>query len=303
MAQAPIMPVATDALIADTTHLSAEEFGAYCLILFATWRNNGKPLPDNDLFLSRVCRVSLNQFKAKIKPMLLGFFDISDGYLHQKRLEREWVRVKKIRAIRRAAGKLGGRPKTLIHHETGKANGLAELKQNESTQTQTHIKEIPNGISKRATKRTMEAEFDEFYGCYPKHVAPDRARVAFARARRKAGQADLVAAARRYAESVVGTEERYISAPASWLNGGRWLDEPTKPQGGLFAEPAFPAEVIQLMPDGTPQEKLWVSRVLRWKEDWHSWMADIYDSPPPDDPATKVPEAVLCALGLHEHEG
>ena len=61
MSKAPIMPVATDALLADTTHLSADEFGAYCLILFATWRNNGVPLADDDKRLARICRVTPRQ--------------------------------------------------------------------------------------------------------------------------------------------------------------------------------------------------------------------------------------------------
>jgi uncharacterized protein YdaU (DUF1376 family) len=39
MSQAPSMPVFTDALLGDTMRLSTEEFGAYCLLLFVTWRN------------------------------------------------------------------------------------------------------------------------------------------------------------------------------------------------------------------------------------------------------------------------
>jgi len=30
------MPLYTDALLGDTLHLSVDEFGAYCLLLFAT---------------------------------------------------------------------------------------------------------------------------------------------------------------------------------------------------------------------------------------------------------------------------
>jgi uncharacterized protein YdaU (DUF1376 family) len=132
MSQAPVMPIWTDALIGDTTHLSAEQFGAYCLILFATWRNNGKPLPNDDALLARVCRASKTHYKAKLKAWVLPFFDISDGYLHQKRLEKEWFRVQNFVEKQRRNGKLGGRPKLLKTQETTKPSGSVWLNPNES---------------------------------------------------------------------------------------------------------------------------------------------------------------------------
>ncbi len=102
MSQAPSMPVFPDALIADTTHLSAEEFGAYCLILFATWRNNGRPFPDNAKRLAHVCRVTERRWLTKLRPVIVGFFDLSDGLWRQKRLEKEWEYVVKFGAKQRA---------------------------------------------------------------------------------------------------------------------------------------------------------------------------------------------------------
>ncbi len=98
------MPVFTDALIGDTLHLSEAEFGAYCLILFTTWRNNGQALIDDDARLARVCRVSISRWRNKLRPILASFFDISDGFWHQKRLEKEWKFVQKRAAISRDNG-------------------------------------------------------------------------------------------------------------------------------------------------------------------------------------------------------
>lgn len=112
MSQAPSMPVFTDALIGDTTHLTTAEFGAYCLLLFVTWRNNGQPLPDDDTRLARVCRMSVAQWR-KIRPTLADFFDLTGGTWRQKRLEKEWDYVQertekqRERAQRGAAGKWG----------------------------------------------------------------------------------------------------------------------------------------------------------------------------------------------------
>ena len=103
MSQAPCMPLYTDALLGDTLHLSVDEFGAYCLLLFATWRNNGQPLPDDDRSLARVCRVSDYRWK-KLRPRLVPFFDIGERKWRQKRLEREWKYVQKLAAVSRANG-------------------------------------------------------------------------------------------------------------------------------------------------------------------------------------------------------
>ncbi len=52
MAEFPTMPVRTDALLGDTTHLSATEFGAYVRMLLSMWRNGGW-LPNDPKRLAR----------------------------------------------------------------------------------------------------------------------------------------------------------------------------------------------------------------------------------------------------------
>ena len=138
MSQAPSMPVFTDALIGDTTHLSAEEFGCYCLLLFATWRNNGQPFEDGDRRLCRICRVSERRWRAVIRPVLVEFFDLSDGRWRQKRLEKEWKFVSKSVEIRRANGRLGGRPKSLNNREIGNLLGSAQANLEQTGRLSTH---------------------------------------------------------------------------------------------------------------------------------------------------------------------
>jgi uncharacterized protein YdaU (DUF1376 family) len=94
MARFPIMPLFTDAMVGDTLHLTAEEFGAYCLILIATWRNNGQALPDDNNRLAHTARVSPTRWRTRLRPVLVEFFDLSsDGCWHQKRLEAEWQKI------------------------------------------------------------------------------------------------------------------------------------------------------------------------------------------------------------------
>jgi len=81
----------------------------------------------------------------------------------------------------------------------------------------------------KAKKNTgVDADFEEFYAAYPRHVGKEAARRAFVKAvKNKAKASDIVEGARRYAAATAaaGTETRYIAHPATWLNAGRWSDD------------------------------------------------------------------------------
>lgn len=73
----------------------------------------------------------------------------------------------------------------------------------------------------------VDADFEEFYAAYPRHVGKEAARRAFVKAvKTKAPAADIIEGARRYAAATAaaGTETRYVAHPATWLNAGRWSD-------------------------------------------------------------------------------
>jgi len=104
------MPMFVDALLGDTLHCDAELFGAYHFILYATWRNNGEPLDDDAETMARICRMPLARF-TKLRPVLVRFFDLTDGKWRQKRLEKEWAAAILRQERARTNGAGGGRPK------------------------------------------------------------------------------------------------------------------------------------------------------------------------------------------------
>lgn len=138
MSQAPSMPIFIDALLGDTLHLSAEEFGAYCLIMFATWRNNGQALADDDHTLARICRVTAPRWRLKLRPRLVKFFDIGDGRWHQKRLENEWLFVQKRAQISRDNGSRGGRAKYRNGNDLDNPAGNPDETQSHTREASTH---------------------------------------------------------------------------------------------------------------------------------------------------------------------
>jgi uncharacterized protein YdaU (DUF1376 family) len=150
MSQAPAMPVFTDALIGDTTHLSAEEFGCYFLLLCATWRNNGQPFSDNARDLARICRVTTRRWQKTMRARIAPFFNLSDGTWRQKRLEKEWQRCARLAEISRSNGAQGGRPQSSKNSELENPAG--------STLNHTHknTPQTPHGGLSR--KRRGEAE-------------------------------------------------------------------------------------------------------------------------------------------------
>jgi biotin operon repressor len=71
--------------------------------------------------------------------------------------------------------------------------------------------------------------FEAFWSRYPRHVAKDAARKAFAAVLKKqaATAAELIEGAERYAAERSGQDATFTKHPATWLRGGCWADEPT----------------------------------------------------------------------------
>jgi uncharacterized protein YdaU (DUF1376 family) len=95
LAELPILPLKTDALLGDTAHLSAEEFGAYCRILFTMWRHDAR-LPDSETELARIAGVTLKRWRA-IAERVLRPCTIGSGIVSQKRLTETFLNVREMR--------------------------------------------------------------------------------------------------------------------------------------------------------------------------------------------------------------
>jgi uncharacterized protein YdaU (DUF1376 family) len=146
MAQAPVMPLFTDALIGDTTHLSTEQFGAYVLILIATWRNNGKALPDDDKRMAHICRISVARWRKSMRPVLVEFF--RDGW-HQLRLEKEYERVNQLIEVRRKQGRKGGNASAA---RRGRGNGRAIHKEASPPKDSTSVSNLESETAREGKK-------------------------------------------------------------------------------------------------------------------------------------------------------
>lgn len=82
------MPFLVEKYLKKTQHLSLEEHGTYCLLLFHMWQNGGS-LPDNDTDLARMLGASPAKWK-KLRARVGGFFEVHNGSLMQERLQKQW---------------------------------------------------------------------------------------------------------------------------------------------------------------------------------------------------------------------
>lgn len=101
MAELPIMPLMTDALLADTMHMSAEEFGVYCRLLFVMWRHGGK-LQDNDSEMAAIGGITAKRWSS-MKEKVMRPMTAIGGIVSQKRLTDTWIDVQELRRKRALA--------------------------------------------------------------------------------------------------------------------------------------------------------------------------------------------------------
>ncbi|MGD3071722.1 DUF1376 domain-containing protein [Escherichia coli] len=101
MATLPYMQLYIADYLADTMHLSAEEHGAYLLLMFNYWQT-GKPIPKNRL--AKIARLT-NERWADVEPSLQEFFcDNGEEWVHL-RIEEDLASVREKLTKKSAAGK------------------------------------------------------------------------------------------------------------------------------------------------------------------------------------------------------
>lgn len=231
MSAYPSLPLFTDAFIADTSHLSAQETGAYLLLLMVAWRSPDCRLPDDDARLARYARVDRRTW-LRIKGTVLEFWTLADGFWTQKRLSKERVIVSKRAEAARENGKHGGRPKSLIDNDQANPAGSAGVSgskaPNPNPNPTVKGEATPHPVAQKADDFPPKA-FDLWWELWPHKVARLGAERAFTRIR-KGGRVtyqQLCDGVRRYKANK--PETRDWCYPTTWLNEGRWDDQPAGP--------------------------------------------------------------------------
>jgi uncharacterized protein YdaU (DUF1376 family) len=213
-----MMPVWTDAYLADTGHLTTTEHGAYLLLLMAAWRSPNCDLPDDDKTLSKYCRMTPSQWRRSGET-LKAFFYVLDGRLRQKKLDAVRQKTQDLSDSRSKSGHTGGVASGLVRKKTAEARASFETKQNEATVTK-KITEIDTDVS-----ISPPNGFADWWEIYPRKVGKGAAKKQYKTALKKADTDDIQNATIAFAKTVEGKDPNFIPHPATWLSQERWTDD------------------------------------------------------------------------------
>lgn len=224
------MPLYVGSYLANTSHLTTEQHGAYFLLLLAAWKRGGR-LPADEGQLASVCKLT-PQVWRKHRGVLLEFFALDgDAWVHD-RVSEEREKAQRLSDIRQEAGRKGGRPKKQ-DESTEKPIGLANEKQTETPLPSP----TPDGVKKDADASSVPGRglqvwddvFTAAWEAYPK-LGRDRSMSRakcwplWRQAAQQAGSPErLLAAVKRYvAEDKTHKGECGPPAFDRWLKAGRW---------------------------------------------------------------------------------
>lgn len=128
--------------------------------------------------------------------------------------------------------------KALVAPEPENPASENQASENQASVFQASLEETVRSTNKEETKRKtksissstgVDAQFDQFWDIYPRKVGKIDARKSWNKARQTVSAEEIIAGAERYALERAGEDHGFTAHPATWLNQGRWMDEPAPP--------------------------------------------------------------------------
>ncbi len=223
MAALPYMQFYVADYLADTTHLTAEEHGAYMLLLFSYWQT-GKPLRIDRL--ATVARIP-NERWPSVADTLSEFFHVTETHWVQFRVEADLEAVNSKVVTASNAGKASARAKALKKQQelNDRSTNVDDLLQRNGNHKDTDTDTDKN---KNNTPPMVDDLFPKFWKMYPNKKGKAAAEKAWKKLKVTAdlfGQIAEGLAAQVVCEAWVKDGGQFIPHPATWLNGKRWEDE------------------------------------------------------------------------------
>lgn len=226
MTARPWMPFYFSDYLADTGHLSTTEHGAYLLLIAHYWSHGS--LPSDEAVIARITRMTARQW-AQSRDVLRSLF--GDNWCH-KRIDKELAQAIEKSKVNSANAKR--------RHSDGIAKAVrsdTQLQPQPELQREDK-KEValcaPVGVARETNPAGWPIDaFDQFYRKFPHKVGKQAALKAFAKAKRSAKAppfSKIITALDQYIASK--PPDRSWCNPATWLNEGRWDDEPAA-NGGV----------------------------------------------------------------------
>lgn len=203
----------------DTSHLSRLEHSIY-RDLIDWYYLDELPIPLETQSVIRRLRLGSQEEATALQNILNDFFECeSDGW-HHNRIDADLQKYRHDCIKNRNNGKKGGRPKALSGKEENPLGSQSVSTENPNL-TQNNPNQEP--ITKNQEPIKPPLEFDTFWKAYPKKVGkPDCIKIW----NRKRPPIDQVMKTLDWQKKSKQWIDGYIPNPSTYLNQGRWTDEP-----------------------------------------------------------------------------
>lgn len=194
--------------VSNTAHLSLEEEAIY-LRLINYYYDSEKPIPNDNQLILRKLRISNIDMANQI---LTEFF---------KNTEEGWIHSRCDREIEKYNSRIDQASRA------GKASAEARFN-DRSTTVQPIINHKPSIINHKSLIINQDNTFDQFWSAYPRKIGKAAALKAW---NKHKPDIDLVLKALEWQKKSPQWFKNngiYIPHGSTWINGSRWLDEPTQ---------------------------------------------------------------------------
>jgi len=154
----------------------------------------------------------------------MGRYAINEGI---KNLEAKgWLKTESTKA---ADGRFGPKAWTVLNPTTvGNSTAGDSTTEKPTDNKNKTLKEYKD--KEVLGQNEFDRLFDEFWQVYPRKVGKEAARKAFAKTVRDEAPVIVEGATRFANDPYLPQDKNFIPHPATWLNAGRWLDEPLPPR-------------------------------------------------------------------------
>ena len=201
--------------------LTTEEIGAYILLLCHAWQDPHCSLPDDNACLAKLGRIRGDVTNIR------ACFRVKKDRLINDRLYQEWQNVKEKSELAKRS--------IAVRWEKKRNTFVLRTKYSSQSHSQSH--------SELEKEKNKTGEFDVFWNAYPKKIGKKDALKAWEKAKDKPALADILRSIASFKSTEQWTKDngQFIPNPSTWLNQGRWADEPMKGlPNGQAKIPPFP---------------------------------------------------------------
>jgi len=235
----PYMKLYIADYLADTTHLSRDEHGAYLLLLMALWRAGGK-LPRDPGKLAKIARCSPREWE-KIGPTIMEFFRVTGGAITQKRASEEIAKYERVVKGSEKAGKASAEKRANKNNKKAATNVDETSGEISTNQNHNQIEDANASITPVPLADVVEAIFYLQPEGFRRSTRPDIRDALQVQLKTGASPAAIFVAVKAYYATPDAKRDggQYAKAAHRIIQRGRWKDYAPAPK---VLTPATPEE-------------------------------------------------------------